>query len=114
VERTHTEVSNRIETLKHYGGGIAFPIPAGAPEVLWNLRRANCYTFRFLTHDGCGLFANGERAHDAYNYGQSNPFDIPKNPVGIITIDRSEADHSIPCMDEDKFTLANLPRSASR
>jgi hypothetical protein len=34
--------------------------------------------------------------------------------TNFITIDRSETDHSIPYMGQDKFTPANLRKKASR
>lgn len=79
---TNTEVDNGVETLKNYNGGIAFPIPSGAPELLWNMRTTACYKSYHVAYDGYGVFANGERAHDAVDFYQSNPFNNPANPVG--------------------------------
>jgi len=79
---THTEVSNGVETLKNFNGGIAFPIPSGAPEVLWNMRTNGCFQSYHIAYDGYGVFANGERTQDAVDFYQSNPFNNPKNPVG--------------------------------
>ena len=76
----HTEVSNGVETLKNYNGGMAFPIPTGVPELMWNMRTANCYESYHVAYDGYGVFANGERAHDAVDFWQSNPSTTPPTP----------------------------------
>jgi len=79
---THTELDNGVETLKHYNGGVAFPIPEGSEQVLWNARTNGCMESYQVAYDGYGVFANGERAHDAVNFYQSNPFNSPDHPVG--------------------------------
>lgn len=79
---THTEVDNGVETLKHYNGGIAFPIPQGYAEIMWNMRTTACYESYHVAYEGVAVFANGERSSNAVDYYQSNPFNNPENPVG--------------------------------
>lgn len=80
---THTTVSNGVDTLKDYNGGVAFPIHGNKPEnLLWNMRSTACYESYHVAYDGYAVFANGERAHDAVDFYQSNPFNNPNNPVG--------------------------------
>ncbi len=78
---SHTEMSNGIESVVNYTGGIAFPIPDGPSEVLWNARTNQCYASVYGQYDGYGVFTNGERAHDAVTFGQSFPFNDPDNPI---------------------------------
>jgi hypothetical protein len=79
---THTEVDNGVETLKNYNGGIAFPIPAGYAEVMWNMRTNACFESYHVAYEGHAVFANGERSSNAVDFYQSNPFNNPENPVG--------------------------------
>ncbi|RLQ21353.1 DUF1329 domain-containing protein [Seongchinamella sediminis] len=79
----NTVVANGVDTLKNYNGGVAFPIHGDKPEhLLWNMRTTACYESYHVAYDGYGVFANGERAHDAVDFYQSNPFNNPENPVG--------------------------------
>ncbi len=78
-----TEVSNGVDTLKNFNGGVAFPIHGGAPEhLLWNMRTNTCFESFHFAYDGYAVFANGERAHDAVEFWQSNPFNNPEHAVG--------------------------------
>jgi hypothetical protein len=78
---THTELSNGVESVLNYTGGVAFPIPAGPEEVMWNTRTNSCQKSVQGKYDGYGVFSNGERAHDAIHYKQSFPFNNPENPI---------------------------------
>ena len=78
---THTELSNGVESVAHYTGGIAFPIPAGPEEVLWNTRTNPCFSSVSGEIDGYAVFSNGERSHEAVDYQTSWPFNNPDNPV---------------------------------
>ena len=78
---THTELSNGVESVQHYAGGVAFPIPAGPEEVMWNTRTNTCYDTMNGKYDGYGVFSNGERSHDAVDFSQSFPFNNPNNPI---------------------------------
>jgi hypothetical protein len=82
---TRTELVNDGEGLKNYNGGIAFPIPQNDREVLWNMRTIGCYHSYQVSYDGYGVFANGERAHDAVNFRQSAPFNNPEDPATGVT-----------------------------
>ncbi len=79
---TNTVLSNGVESVANFNGGTAFPIPQGPEEVLWNTRTNGCHASYHVVYDGYGVFANGERAHDAIDFYQSNPFNNPKHPVG--------------------------------
>ena len=79
---TNTELDNGVETLKQYNGGVAFPMPDGYAQIMWNMRTNGCMESYHVAYDGYGVFANGERAHDAVDFYQSNPFNNPENPVG--------------------------------
>ena len=87
----NTEVINEGEGLKNYNGGIAFPIPQNDREVLWNMRTSGCYTTYNVAYDGYGVFANGERAHDAIDFTQSHPFNNPADPdTGVTEAQRGD------------------------
>ncbi|MFV8817744.1 DUF1329 domain-containing protein [Haliea sp. E17] len=77
----HTELSSDAEAIRHYTGGIAFPIPAGPEEILWNTRTNYCHATMGGVSEGWGVFSNGERAHEANDYVQSIPFNNPDNPI---------------------------------
>jgi len=77
----HTELINGIEGLKDYTGGIAFPLPQQAAEVLWNTRTNYCHASMRGISDGYGVFSNGERAHEANDFAQTIPFNNPANPI---------------------------------
>jgi hypothetical protein len=79
---TNTELDNGVETLNQYNGGVAFPMPDGYAQIMWNMRTNGCMESYHVAYDGYGVFANGERAHDAVDFYQSNPFNNPENPVG--------------------------------
>jgi hypothetical protein len=83
----NTELINNGEGLKNYNGGIAFPIPENDREVLWNMRTSGCTTTMEVTYDGYGVFANGERAHDAIQFTQSAPYNNPADPDTGVTED---------------------------
>jgi hypothetical protein len=78
---SRTELSNGVESVKNYAGGVAFPIPAGPEEVMWNTRTNTCLGSVSGKYDGYGVFSNGERSHDAINFRQSFPFNNPENPI---------------------------------
>ena len=82
---THTELVDEGEGLKNYNGGIAFPIPQNDREVMWNMRTSGCFNSFFVAYDGYGVFANGERAHDAVTFTQSAPFNNPADPDTGVT-----------------------------
>ncbi len=77
----HTELTDDAEGIRHYTGGIAFPIPGGPEEVLWNTRTNYCHATMGGISEGYGVFSNGERAHEANDYAQSIPFNNPANPI---------------------------------
>jgi len=77
---THTELTNGVESVKNYTGGVAFPFPAGPEEVMWNTRTNTCHNSVSGKYDGYGVFSNGERAHDAIDFSQAFPFNNPDNP----------------------------------
>ena len=83
----NTELINNGEGLKNYNGGIAFPIPQNDREVLWNMRTSGCTTTMEVSYDGYGVFANGERAHDAIKFTQSAPYNNPADPDTGVTED---------------------------
>ncbi len=78
---THTVLSNGVESVQNFTGGLAFPLPAGPEEVMWNTRTNTCHASLSGKYDGYGVFSNGERAHDAVEFKQSYPFNNPDNPV---------------------------------
>ena len=85
----HTELTEDGEGLIHYNGGIAFPIPRNDREVLWNMRSSGCATTLEVSYDGYGVFANGERAHDAIKFTQSQPYNNPADPdTGVTEAER--------------------------
>lgn len=87
----HTELVNDGEGLKNYNGGIAFPIPQSDREVLWNMRTTGCTSAYNVAYDGYGVFANGERAHDAIDFTQSAPFNNPADPdTGVTEAERGD------------------------
>ncbi|WP_167855004.1 DUF1329 domain-containing protein [Mangrovimicrobium sediminis] len=77
----NTELTHDAEGLKQYTGGIAFPIPDGPEQVLWNTRSNYCHNTLNGISDAYGVFANGERAHEAQDFAQSIPFNDPDNPI---------------------------------
>ena len=77
----NTELSNGVESVSNYTGGVAFPIPQGPEEVMWNTRTNTCHNSVSGKYDGYGVFSNGERAHDAIDFNQSFPFNNPENPI---------------------------------
>jgi hypothetical protein len=78
---TNTELANGVESLQHWTGSTAFPIPQGPEEVMWNMRSNHCYEAFHTIYDGYGVFANGERAHDAVDYYSASPFNNPEYPI---------------------------------
>ncbi len=78
---THTELANGVESVQQYTGGTAFPIPKGPEQVMWNTRTNTCYDTVRGQYDGYGVFANGERAHDAVDFNQTFPFNNPDDPI---------------------------------
>ncbi len=77
----HTELSNGVESVSNYTGGIAFPIPQGPEQVMWNTRTNYCHATKTGISDGYGVFANGERAHEANDFTQSIAFNDPSLPI---------------------------------
>ncbi len=84
---SRTELSNGVESVKNYAGGVAFPLPAGPEEVMWNTRTNTCQHSVSGKYDGYGVFSNGERAHDAIDYKQAFPFNNPDNPIPTTEAD---------------------------
>jgi hypothetical protein len=78
---THTVLSNGVESVTDYTGGLAFPIPQGPEEVMWNTRTNTCHRSVSGPYDGYGVFSNGERAHDAVFFRQAFPFNEPGTPI---------------------------------
>ena len=78
---THTMLSNGVESVEQYAGGVAFPIPAGPEEVMWNTRTNTCHDTVGGKYDGYGVFSNGERSHEGVDFKQSFPFNDPGNPI---------------------------------
>jgi len=77
----HTELSNGVESVSHYTGGIAFPIPQNAEQVLWNPRTNYCHHSANGSVELWGVFANGERSLEVSEFTQSLPFNNPANPI---------------------------------
>lgn len=77
----NTVLSNGVESVSHYTGSIAFPIPNGPEEVLWNTRTNHCHHSKRGIFDGYGVFSNGEIAYESNEFIQSVPFNNPDNPV---------------------------------
>jgi hypothetical protein len=77
----NTVLSNGVESVSNYTGGIAFPIPAGPEEVLWNTRTNYCHYSTTGNVSLLGVFSNGERSEETSNFTQSLPFNDPKNPI---------------------------------
>lgn len=87
----NTILVNEGEGLQNYNGGVAFPIPQNDREVLWNMRTSGCYTTYEFAYDGYGVFANGERAHDAVFFIQSHPYNNPADPdTGVTEQERGD------------------------
>jgi hypothetical protein len=77
----NTELSNGVESLSHYTGGIAFPIPQNGEQVLWNTRSNYCHHSANGSVELIGVFANGERSWETSEFTQSIPFNNPDNPI---------------------------------
>lgn len=90
----NTELTNNGEGLQNYNGGIAFPIPQNDREVLWNMRTNQCIVSLQVSYDGYGVFANGERSHDAIDFKQSAPFNNPEDPATGVT-EEERGDRSV-------------------
>jgi hypothetical protein len=50
---TNTELANGVESLQHWTGSTAFPIPQGPEEVMWNMRSNHCYEAFHTISMGC-------------------------------------------------------------
>ena len=77
----NTELSNGVESVSNYTGGIAFPIPANAEQVMWNTRSNYCHASTTGIMDLFGVFSNGERSVETSTFTQSIPFNNPDNPI---------------------------------
>ncbi len=77
----NTILSNGVESLSAYTGGIAFPIPTNAEQVLWNTRTNYCHHSAQGNVELYGVFANGERSLEVSEFTQSIPFNNPENPI---------------------------------
>ena len=77
----HTELSNGVESVSHYTGGIAFPIPEGPLQVMGNTRTNYCHHSADGSVELYGVFANGERSLEISEFTQSLPFNNPANPI---------------------------------
>ena len=56
---TNTELDNGVETLNQYNGGVAFPMPDGYAQIMWNMRTNGCMESYHVAYDGYGVFADG-------------------------------------------------------
>jgi Protein of unknown function (DUF1329) len=77
----NTVLSNGVESVSHYTGGIPFPIPGSAEEVMWNTRANYCHHSAEGAVELWGVFANGERSLEVSDFTQSLPFNNPANPI---------------------------------
>lgn len=77
----NTQLSNGVESVSHYTGGIAFPIPHNAEEILWNTRTNYCFASTAGDAAIEVVYANGERNSEVSVYMQSVPFNNPKYPI---------------------------------
>ena len=77
----NTLLSNGVESVSNYTGGIAFPIPTSGEEVLWNTRTNYCHHSANGSVELWGIFANGERSLETSEFLQSLPFNNPDNPI---------------------------------
>lgn len=77
----NTVLSNGVESVSNYTGGIAFPIPQGPEQVMWNTRTNYCHHSTTGVVDLLGVFSNGERSVDTSEFTQSVAFNDPGNPI---------------------------------
>ncbi len=77
----NTLLSNGVESVSNYTGGVAFPIPSSGEEVLWNTRTNYCHHSADGSVELWGVFANGERSLETSDFTQSLPFNNPDNPI---------------------------------
>lgn len=113
---TNTELIDDGEGLQNYNGGLAFPIPQNDREVMWNMRTSGCFNSFYLAYDGYGVFANGERAHDAVTFTQSAPFNNPADPdTGVTEKERGTravwtiSERLAPPRQKGQITVVNGP-----
>ena len=77
----NTILSNGVESLSSYTGGIAFPIPENAEQVMWNTRSNYCHASTTGAIELYAVYSNGERSMEIADFVQSIPFNNPANPI---------------------------------
>lgn len=99
----HTKLVNGVDGLNNYTGGVPFPKPKNANEVLWNGRVIHPHPTVNGVMDDIAVYLNGNKQQRRQTFVSEFPFSYKDNPVGKtdedigvnaayvhVTIDRPE------------------------
>ncbi|NRB37972.1 MAG: DUF1329 domain-containing protein [Pseudomonadales bacterium] len=79
----NTQLSKDGDHLKHYTGGVPFPIPQSAEEVIWNARLNHPNAVLNGILDDIGVYPNGKRHLLRQEFTSEYPFSNPYNEPGM-------------------------------
>ena len=115
INATHTELTNGIEGVANFSGGVPYPIPQNGAEVIWNTRQGVVYGTLNGVSDDIGVFANGSYAKRQQDTVQENIFSNPNVKVGTAQSELGVYSAYIlvtvsePARDKGKITLIHEP-----
>lgn len=80
---THTKLVNGVDGLSNYTGGVPFPMPKNANEVLWNGRIIHPTPTVNGVFDDMAVYLNGNKQQRRQKFVSDFPFASTDNPVGM-------------------------------
>lgn len=78
---THTELSADANNLSHYSGGVPFPIPQSAEQVIWNARVNHPNAILNGIFDDISVYSDGQRQLSRQKFVSEYPFANPMNTL---------------------------------
>lgn len=78
----NTTLVSGIDGLQNFTGGIPFPIPKNAAEVMWNARIVHPHPTILGELDDVAVYANGNRQLRRQEFVSEFPYAYPQNKVG--------------------------------
>lgn len=78
----NTVLVSGIDGLQNFTGGVPFPVPKNAAEVMWNARIIHPHPTIIGEFDDMAVYANGTRQLRRQEFVSEFPYAYPQNKVG--------------------------------
>ncbi len=114
----NTELVNGVDGLRNYTGGIPFPLPKSAGEVLWNGQLCHPNPTQDSVLDDVAVYPNGKQNLQTQEIIADYPYSRVENPVGMVdeAIGVNAAlvliNQTKPSREKGKLTIVNDPLDA--